>query len=43
MRSDQCWAWLQNGDLKKKAESLIVATQNQSTRTNLVKAEIRKS
>ena len=43
MRSDQCWAWLQNGDLKKKAESLIVATQNQSTRINLVKAKIRKS
>ena len=25
VRSDQCWAWLQNGDLKKETESLIVA------------------
>ena len=27
--SDQCWAWLQNGDLKRERESLIVAAQNQ--------------
>ena len=25
VRSDQCWAWLQNGDLKRETESLIVA------------------
>ena len=43
VRSDQCWAWLQNEDLKKKTESLIVAAQNQSIRTNLVKAKIDKS
>ena len=43
VRSDQCWAWLQNGDLKRETESLIVAAQNQSTRTNLVKARIDKS
>ena len=42
-RSDQCWAWLQNGDLKRETESLIVAAQNQSIRTNLVKARIDKS
>ena len=42
-RSDQCWAWLQNGDLKKETESLIVAAQNQSIRTNLVKTKIDKS
>ena len=36
VKSDQCWAWLQNGDLKREAESLIVAAQNQSIRTNLV-------
>ena len=41
--SDQCWAWLQNGDLKRETESLIVAAQNQSIRTNLVKARIDKS
>ena len=43
LRSDQCWAWLQNGDLKKGTESLILAAQNLSIRTNLVKAKIEKS
>ena len=43
VRSDQCWAWVQNGDLKRETESLIVAAQNQSIRTNLVKAKIDKS
>ena len=37
MRSDQCWAWLQNGDLKRDRK------YNQSIRTNLVKAKIDKS
>ena len=40
---DQCWAWLQKGDFKRETESLIVAAQNQSIRTNLVKAKIDKS
>ena len=43
VRSDQCWTWLQNGDLKSEPESLIVAAQNRSIRTNLVKARIDKS
>ena len=43
VRSDQYWAWLQNGDLKRETESLIVAAQNQSIRTNLVKGRIDKS
>ena len=43
VRSDPCWAWLQNGDLKSGAESLIVAAQNQSIRTNLIIAKIEKS
>ena len=43
VRSDQCWAWLQNGDLKRETESLIVAAQNKSIRTNQVKAKIDKS
>ena len=43
VRSDQCWAWLQNGDLKRETESFIVAAQNQSINTNLVKARIDKS
>ena len=28
VRSDQCWAWLQNRDLKRETASLIVAAQN---------------
>ena len=43
VRSDQCWAWLQNADLKKETESLKVAAQNQSIRINLVQAKIYKS
>ena len=43
VRSDQSWAWLKNGDLKRETESLIVAAQNQSIRTNLVKTKIDKS
>ena len=43
VRSDQCWAWIQNGDLKRETESLIVAVQNQSIRTNLVKVNFDKS
>ena len=42
VRSDQCWALLQNGDLKRKIESTIVAAHIQSIRTNLVKAKIEK-
>ena len=41
--SGQSWTWIQNGDLKRETESLIVAAQNQSIRTNLVKAKIDKS
>ena len=40
VRSEQSWVWLHNGDLKRETESLIVAAQNQSIRTNLVKAKI---
>ena len=43
VRSDQCWAWLQNEHLKRETESITVAAQNQSIRTNLVKAKIDKS
>ena len=42
-RSEQSWVWLQNGNLKRETESLIVAAQNQSIRTNLGKAKINKS
>ena len=43
VRNDQYWAGLQNGDLKRETESLIVAGQNQSIRTNLAKTRIEKS
>ena len=43
VRGDKCWAKLQNGDLKRETESLIVIAQNQSIRTNLVKAKIEIS
>ena len=42
-RSEQSWVWLHNGDLKRETESLIVAAQNLSIRTNLVQAMIDKS
>ena len=34
VKSEQSLIWLQNGDLKRETESLIVAVQNQSIRTN---------
>ena len=43
VRSNECWAWLQNGDLKREIESLIVSAQGQSIRTNLVKGKIDKN
>ena len=43
VRSEQSWVWLQNKNLKRETKSLIVAAQNQSIRTNLVKARIDKS
>ena len=43
VRGDKCWAKLQNGDLKRETESLIVIAQNQSIRTNLLKAKIEIS
>ena len=43
VRSDQCRAWLQNGDLKKETGSLIVAAENHGRRANVVKAKINKS
>ena len=33
VRRGQSWIWLQNGDLKRETESLIVAAQNQSNQT----------
>ena len=41
--SEQSWALLQNGDLKRETESLIIAVQNQCIRTKLVKGKIEKT
>ena len=43
VRSEQSCVWFQNGDLKRETEILIAAAQNQSIRTNLVKAKIDRS
>ena len=43
VKSDQCWPWIQNGDLKMETESLTVVAQNQIIRANLVKAMIDKN
>ena len=43
VRSDQCWAWFQNGYVKRETESLIMAAQSQSIRTNLLKTRLTKA
>ena len=43
VRSDRSWVWPQNEDLKGEKESLIIAAQNQSMRTNLAKEKFNKS
>ena len=43
VRNEQSWVLLQNRDLKRETESLIVTAQNRSIRTNLVKTKIDKS
>ena len=43
VRSDECWAWLQNGDLKRETESLIVAARNQSIRQIYSKQRLTKA
>ena len=37
------WNWLKDGSMKRQTEALIVAAQDQSLRTNAVKAKIDKS
>ena len=43
LRSKYSWVWLQGGELKKEAESLIVAVQYQCIRTKLIKTKTDKS
>ena len=42
-RNDETWTWLKEGKLKRETESLIVAAQDQATRTNYVKATIDRT
>ena len=37
------WNWLKDGTLKRRTEALICAAQEQSLRTNMVKAKIDKT
>ena len=41
--SSKTWEWLRRGELKKETEGLITAAQDQSLRTNVMKARIEKS
>ena len=43
MASSKTWEWLRRGELKKETEGLITAAQDQSLRTNVMKARIEKS
>ena len=40
---EKSWRWLQNGDLKKETEGMILAAQGQALRTNYVKFRIDHS
>ena len=37
------WTWLRKGNLKREIESLLIAVQNQTIRTNHIKARIDKT
>ena len=37
------WTWLKKGNLKRETESLLIATQNNTIRTNYVKGKIDKT
>ena len=39
---EQTWTWLRKENLKKETESLLIAAQNNTIRTNYVKARIEK-
>ena len=37
LKTEESWAWLKNGDLKRETESLLMAAQEQALNTNSVK------
>ena len=40
---NKTWTWLRKGHFKKKTESLLIAAQNNTIRTNHIKARIDKT
>ena len=42
VKAKRSWDWLKKGDLKKEAEGLITATQDQAPTTNIIKISIDK-
>ena len=40
---DKTWTWLRKGNLMRETESLLMAAQNNSIRTNHIKARIDKT
>ena len=42
VKAKRSWDLLKKGDLKKEAEGLITATQDQGLRTNVIKTSIEK-
>ena len=40
---DKTWTWLRKGNLKRETDSLLMAAQNSTIRTNHIKARIDKT
>ena len=40
---EKTWKWLRKGNLKRERESVLIAAQNNTIRTNYVKARIDKT
>ena len=40
---DKIWTWLRKGNFKRETESLLIATQNNTMRTNHIKARIDRT
>ena len=40
---DKTWTWLRKGNFKREAESLLMAVQNSTIRTNHIKVRIDKN
>ena len=40
---EKTWTWSRKGNFKRETESLLIAAQNNATRTNHIKARIEKT